>query len=143
MAEAIARAEIRRGGIVGVKVWSRGLAGGGGMETADYAVSALRKLGLRLARRPSLSLTLEDLEAADLVLTMTSGQKERLAADWPVSLNKAFVISEFSGTGRGDVRDPMGCPEEEYDECASRLKDEITKMVPKLRRTLSRRRPKR
>lgn len=137
MAEAIARAELERRRISGVEARSRGLAGGGGMETPAYATSAVSKLGVRLARRPSQSLTAEDLEAADLVLTMTSGQKRRLAAEWPGSLAKAFVISEFSGTGRGDVEDPLGGSQGVYDVCAERLRDEITRMMPKLLRALS------
>lgn len=137
MAEAIARAELARHGITGVKVWSRGLAAGG-TETAAYAVSALARLGVRLAKRPSQSLTAQDLEAADLVLTMTSGQKRRIAADWPGSRDKTSVLSEFSRSGRGDIEDPMGGSEHAYDVCASALRDEMELAIPKVGGALAR-----
>jgi protein-tyrosine phosphatase len=143
MAEAIAKAELKRRHVAGVRVWSRGLAGAGWVETAKYAVEALGRLGIELPRRPSQVLTEKDLEAADLVLTMTSAQRERVAADWPDVCKNTFVISDFSGTLRGDVPDPVGRSEEDYDRCAERLKDEIVALVPKLRRTLRRRRPER
>jgi protein-tyrosine-phosphatase len=135
MAEALARAELARRRIEGARVFSRGLAGGGA-ETTSGAVDALAKMGIDLARRRSQALTAQDLEAADLVLTMTSGQVRSLAAAWPSLQAKLHTISEFSGSGRGDIADPIGGSQTDYDQCAAALRGEIAAMIPRLRRAL-------
>jgi protein-tyrosine-phosphatase len=70
---------------------------------------------------------------------MTLSQKERIGDRWPGTLDKTFVVSEFSGSGRGGIQDPIGGSERVYSGCARQLVAEIRKILPRLRRLKERR----
>ena len=140
MAEAILRRELRRAGIAGVKVSSAGLIADRAAQTAVHAVSALGKLGIRARPKRARPLGRQIVDEADLILAMTGDQRERLAKAWPGSEDKTVVMSEFSGSGGGEIADPIGGPLEAYVECAGRLLAEAKMVVPRLGTMLKRRR---
>ena len=139
MAEALMRAELEARGLDGVKVSSAGIAADGTSATTASALAVLAKLGVKARSRRSRLLAEGDLAAADLVLTMTDLQKQRIALEHPWALAKTFVMPEFSGSRRAEISDPIGGLEREYLDCALALRAEAKRMVPGIRRILRRR----
>jgi protein-tyrosine-phosphatase len=144
MAEAILKAELAgeqaAGDLAAVRVSSAGLDASPREVVSGEAVGAIKRLGLEMERRGARRLTGETLRRADLVLTMTHSQKERIGERWPDTLEKTFVLSEFSGSGRGGIQDPIGGSERVYSGCARQLAAEVKKLVPCLRSRLKQRR---
>ena len=143
MAEAILKAELAGEQAAGddalVRVSSAGLDTGPRDAVSKEAVAAIKRLGLKMERRSARRLTVEQIRRADLVLTMTHSQKERIGDRWPGALEKTFVVSEFSGSGRSGIQDPIGGSERVYSGCARQLVAEIRKLLPHLRRLKERR----
>ena len=123
-----------------MKVSSAGLYADGAAQTAAHAIGALAGLGIRSRPKRATPLKRKTVEAADLILAMTGDQRERLAGIWPGLEGKTVVISEFSGSGAGEITDPIGGPLEDYVECAARLLAEAKLIAPRLGTILERRR---
>ncbi|HVP57435.1 MAG TPA: low molecular weight protein arginine phosphatase [bacterium] len=144
MAEAILKAELAAGRraaeFAGVRVVSAGLDVIPGDKVSREAVRAVKLLGLTMARRGARRLADDRVSSADLVLTMTPSQRERIIAQWPGAEEKTFVLSEFSGSDRGGIEDPLGGSDRVYSDCARRLASEIKRLLPRLSRRLRERR---
>jgi protein-tyrosine-phosphatase len=140
LAETILKAELARREIGNVTVSSAGTDAGAGTGVSRYAVAAAKRMGLVLRGRRARALTRGRTVSADLILTMTEAQRQTVTDLWPEAAGRTFVISEFSGTHRGDVRDPVGGSEQVYLDCAQVLAGEVRKMMPRLRGILRQRR---
>ena len=144
MAEVMLRAALAEAreteGSVEVKVASAGTDASPGERVSEQAIAALERLGLPASGRRARRLTDRRVRAADLVLTMTEAQKHRICERWPEARAKTFVISEFSGSDRPGIQDPIGGSERVYGACARELRGEITRLVPRLARRLKERR---
>jgi protein-tyrosine-phosphatase len=136
LAEAITKAEIRRRAIKNLNVSSAGTGAVGGLRASDNAKKVARRLGLSLARFRARPLTRARVRRADLILTMNLLQKEEVTNRWPDVAGKVFVISEFSGSSRRQISDPVGGTESVYLRCARALSDEVRRMLPRIRRRL-------
>jgi protein-tyrosine-phosphatase len=140
MAEAIAKAEIARLGIHGVRVSSAGLDAVASSRTSGNARLAAESLGAEFAPRAARPLTRLRLARADLVLAMTESQKLRIAETWPGAREKTWTLAEFAGSGGRGIADPVGGDRQAYLACALELRREIRKALPRLRRILEERR---
>ncbi|MFZ1946554.1 MAG: low molecular weight protein arginine phosphatase [bacterium] len=140
MAEAIARAEIERARLEGVRVSSAGLQAIASTRTSRNALAATAELGAKLKARAARPLTRLRVARADLVLTMTEAQKLRITALWPLAREKIWTLAEFSGSGRAGIDDPAGGDLDVYMACALQLRGEVRKAMPRLRRILNQRR---
>ncbi len=109
--------------------FSRGLYAEGGSASIN-AIKAMEKLGIDISHHNSTQLTKEDLENADLVLTMTKGHKGAILSVFPGE-DKVFTIGEYAGGY--DVIDPYGGSEEVYEACAEELYSYIERIVEKLK----------
>jgi protein-tyrosine-phosphatase len=143
LAEVMMKARLKQANIADVNVSSAGTAAFEGAHAAADARAVARRMGLRLGGFRSHPLTQLRIRRADLVLTMTAYQKRMITERWPEAARKTFVISELSGSGRGAITDPIGKSETVYERCAADLADEITRLVPKVRRMLKARGRKR
>jgi len=140
LAEVMLKSDLRKAGIKKVNVSSAGTgAFEGGRASSGSAITA-KRMGLTLARFRSKPLTQTRVRRADLILTMTDSQKREIQARWPEDSDKVFTLSEYSGTGEGDVRDPVGGPLSAYYRCGDRLLAEIKRLIPRLSKAV---RPKR
>lgn len=104
MAEAILRSKA----IEGVTVRSAGVSAADGLPIATNAKTLIE--GADMPYTPvSNAVTEEDLEWADLVLTMTMSHKAMLLHSFPEMEAKTFTLKEFAAPGEfGDVHDPYG-----------------------------------
>ena len=133
MAGAIAGSllESRQDGHWDIEFVSAGVAALAGQPASREAVIVLAEMGIDLGRHRAALLTTEAVRQADLVLTMTAGQRQHVKKIVSSQAHKIFTLSEYAGTGE-DITDPIGQPLEAYRSCARRLKDLIGRVLDRL-----------
>ena len=121
MAEAIALATLRRsrglGVANGVRIGSCGVFAGAGSHATPEAVSAVARLGADLSGHRSQPITQALIDSATSIWCMTSGHAERVIAMDPTARDRVELLDP-SGA---DIDDPIGGPQELYDQVARRL----------------------
>jgi protein-tyrosine-phosphatase len=70
------------------------------------------------------------IEEADLILTMTREQKERIR-QFQETRGEVYTLKEFIGE-KGDIADPEGYEESLYAECKEEIKSCLKKITPKI-----------
>ena len=68
----------------------------------------------------SRPLTMELVNAADLIIGMTKDHKSVLLRQFPFEESKIKTISEWGGQD-GDVTDPYGSDQTVYNQCAEQI----------------------
>ncbi|HEY8449556.1 MAG TPA: L-threonylcarbamoyladenylate synthase [Bacillota bacterium] len=132
MAAALLRLAAARAGVP-VEVRSAGLAAVDGQEAAPEAVQVLAARGVSLEGHRARRISGDDVAWAELILTMTQGHKQALAAAHPGAVPKLFTLAEFAGS-TGDVADPIGRGLEAYRACADQLAQYLERVVDRLRK---------
>lgn len=131
-----------------IQIASAGLYAYPGSPASPEAVDVMRGYGVDLSTHLSHGVQREELLAAEIVLTMTTGQKAQLVAEFPEVKDKVFVLREFiaeklkkeaigegSDRDRGrdktnyDLPDPFGQNLEVYRRCAALLNEELEALV--------------
>lgn len=142
LAEALMRQELAKRKIEDVSVSSAGVAAVDGLRAAANSMTAARELGASLTRFKSRRLTARRVALADLILTMEKKHMESIVERWPGARGKVHVLSEYSGSKRRGIADPVGGPLQSYRDCGLALQDEIERIVPKIGKLISGRRKK-
>lgn len=128
MAEALLKRKADETGLNDkVSISSAGLAAGGVFPASQGAHSVMRDRGLDLSGHRSHQLTPQDIERADVILTMTRGHKQSILAFFPEAKDKVFTLPEYAGVN-SDVADPYGGDIRIYKSCA----DQIAQLVDKI-----------
>lgn len=119
-----------------VEVDSAGLHSLEGEPATPHTLQVLSELGYDASAHKSKRLTPEDINGADLVLTMTRAHKEAVLDMVPAAADKVFTLREYvaSATGRGmpakeDIDDPAGGDEQVYRMCRDEINDEVQALV--------------
>ena len=108
MAEALISDKARRSGMEGrIEITSAGIMAGGCFPASAGAHAAMAQRGINLGSHLSRQLTVSDIAASDLILTMTASHKRAVLAISPEARDKVFTLAEFAGEGT-DVADPFG-----------------------------------
>lgn len=125
MAEAIARSVLHRtsdeGAGSGVRVESAGVFAGGGSHATPEAVNAVAKLGADLSEHRSQPITQELIDSASSIWCMTAAHADRVIALDPTARDRVELLDP---NGR-DIDDPIGGPQQLYDQVAQRLESII------------------
>lgn len=100
----------------------------------SYLVALERDLDLSTHR--ARMLTVEEVQRADLILTMTGAHASRVADLGGAS--KVATMSEYAGLENGDVPDPFGGDVEAYRAVADTMAGLIEAIVARLRLDASR-----
>lgn len=128
MAEAILRSKAG----VGLDVRSAGVSGVDGMPISANAKTLIEAADLPYTA-VSRAVTEEDLQWADLILTMTNSHKAILLHSFPEMKSKTFTLKEYvMPGGNGDVHDPYGGDLGTYRTTFSELEDLIELLMKKL-----------
>lgn len=123
MAEAIWRAMGGQAESCGISAWT-------GLSATEAAARAVTRWGANLAEHRARDL--HDVgEEPDWVLVMTRAQRDAVVRDKPQWQGKTFLLTEFVGES-GDIRDPLGADQENYQSVA----DEIHRLLEKLQERL-------
>lgn len=110
--------------------FSRGLYAEGG-AASENAIRAMEKMGIDISSHLSKQLTRDDVEEADLVLTMTKNHKTAILSVMPEAKEKVFTLGEYADGD--DVSDPFGKNAEAYEQCAEQLRIYIERTIEKIK----------
>jgi protein-tyrosine-phosphatase len=97
----------------------------------------LNKKGIDLGPHSSRSVSRELLQQFNLILTMESGHKEALRAEFPDLSSRVYLLSEMIGEVR-DIRDPVGGSKKLYEDCLFDIELILTKGFSKVVQLASR-----
>lgn len=107
---------------------SAGLMAEDGAAASDNAITAMKQMCIDITGHRAHQIENSDIIQADIILTMTTGQKmiiNQLAPD------KTYTLCEFAGS-EGDIPDPYGGDIEEYQETAQAIYDVMVDAAEKL-----------
>ncbi|HOQ17648.1 MAG: low molecular weight protein arginine phosphatase [Epulopiscium sp.] len=130
MAEALAKDEAQKNSL-DLDIRSRGIAVFFPSHASPHAIEAMKDYGIDLSRHISKGIEEEDIQNADIILTMTNAHKRALQDRFPEVHGKIFTLKEFVGES-GDIEDPFGGSLELYKNCAKTLSELIKKLMIKL-----------
>jgi protein-tyrosine-phosphatase len=106
------------------RVRSAGTWAVAGAPASTPAVQVMDERGVEIGDHRTHDLIAEDVESADLILTMTEGHAQAVRRSWPQHERKVHLLSEMVGR-RYDIEDPYGSSIEVYRACA----DEIEALI--------------
>jgi protein-tyrosine phosphatase len=110
---------------------SAGIYAAMGDPATPETLAVLKELGIDASAHRSQFISWELLDWADVVLTMTVGQKEHLLSLAPELQGKVFTLTEFVGAN-GEVPDPYGTMRAAYRKVRDQLAELVAKLVKKL-----------
>lgn len=111
-----------------VLIDSAGVFAGIGERATDEAVKAMAKRGIDLSGHRTKPLTDELIDMADVILVMTGAHKQLIES---MAKGKVFTLLEYAGD-EGDIPDPFGGDDEEYEETAQAIYDALVDIAEKL-----------
>ena len=115
-----------------IHVSSAGLAAVPGAPASDNACAAVASLGLSLVSHKATALSMNMIEAADLVFTMTRQHRDAILRALPTAGRKVFTLAEYV-EAEEEVTDPYGGDLSSYQNCLLLLKKNIDKAWPMIR----------
>lgn len=121
MAEGLIRQRVAAAGSDGlVRVASAGTWAQDGLPATPTAVAVMAEQGIDIGPHRSREVTAGMLADADLILVMTRGHAESLAAEFPEAAGRILLFSALGG-GAHDIADPVGQPAADYRRTAAEL----------------------
>jgi glycine hydroxymethyltransferase len=114
------------------KVISAGVGAVEGLPPSEYAVKALRELGLDISRQRSRMLTADVVNQADYIFGMTHSHVDAITMLYPQAAEKTFLLREFDETldsYENDISDPIGGSYEVYRACRDQIEQGIVSML--------------
>ncbi|MBQ9369755.1 MAG: low molecular weight protein arginine phosphatase [Clostridia bacterium] len=130
MAECVLEYLLKKEGIKGIEVESRGVVANVGAPISENARKALTEKNIPIKKHKATQMKTEEIFSADLVICMTERHKMRLGR-----LPRVFTLHQL--TGCGDIVDPYGGDEEVYRKCLDEIIAAVTKLIPILKRQLA------
>lgn len=130
LAEVIAKAIFAEKG-VDAQVISRGLAAETHSPASYNSRKCAEEMGLSLEDFTSNQITYEDIEWADIIITMTKMHKEYLQGICDEKGVEIYTLAEAAGEYI-DVSDPFGGDIDAYRACAEQIYDYVNKIALKL-----------
>jgi protein-tyrosine phosphatase len=114
---------------------SAGIAAINGMPASENSIYVMKEhWGIHLDLHRSRSVTVEDIDNAFLILTMTRHHKDALIRAFPHYRSKIHTLKEYVTEGKGtDITDPFGMSEDVYRKCAAEIKAAVDMLAEKFR----------
>ena len=124
MAQALFERKVAEGKL-SIEVDSRGTSVYSDEVINPKAIEALSTVGINGFEHTAQSLTKEDIDDADVILTMTQQQKYSITKIYPNYKYKVFTLAEYATDSKDDISDPYGKSQIFYNFCVA----EIGKLV--------------
>jgi len=127
IAEGLMKRMVSQRGIVGLEVISAGISASYGREPDPLAVLAMNEEDVDISSHRSQPLTLDLVQEADLILTMTESHRSYILSRMPQIRSKVFLLKEFAGIddGNPNINDPCGSFLGNYLSCAGEIKQAL------------------
>lgn len=129
MAEGILDKLLAEGKIKDVNVLSAGIHPSDGAMPTKEAMQVMKKMGIDISNHRAMHIGRDLIQKADLILVLEKKHKEEIFEFEPSAERKIFLISEFAGDGESDIEDPIGQGLKEYEMCAEKIKNMLTKSL--------------
>ncbi len=110
---------------------SAGITAVSGQNMNEMADSVLADRGISADGHKSTRLSSQQIEEADLILTMTRRQARRISQNYPCAEDYVFTLGEFSGVDK-EVPDPFGGSRELYQKTLQELEKMIVRASERL-----------
>jgi len=107
-----------------ITVDTAGTFAGEGEPASTQSVSVMNDYGIDLSPHKSSRLTREKIDAADLIIAMTSSHRQHIGSMSPPALKKTRTLLEFI-QNNGNISDPFGGTEKIYSDCFSEMKEAL------------------
>ena len=124
MAECMLKARLERLGIGGIEVRSAGLYAMDGAPASLGARRAMRRRGLSLEGHAARTFDPEEARGA-LIVGMTQSHVDSIRQGFGL---RAVTLGRLAG-GMGDIADPFGGQDAEYERAASQIERAIEAIV--------------
>ncbi|MFL0245888.1 low molecular weight protein arginine phosphatase [Candidatus Clostridium stratigraminis] len=116
-----------------VKASSAGLSIEKNSIASIYSAQLVKEnLSLDISKRLAIQLTLEMLDNAGLILTMTTNIKNIITSRFPKLKDKVFSLNEYVGM-KGDIVDPYGGDFPIYSKTYNALNNSILLLLDKIK----------
>ncbi|MGQ9660763.1 MAG: L-threonylcarbamoyladenylate synthase [Kiritimatiellia bacterium] len=112
---------------------SAGILAGTGLPPSEAAVTVMSEIGIDLSSHRSRPFTHELANAAELIVVMTSSQREQIRALFPDAGGKVRLLKSFGTASEGDIDDPIGLPVEVYRAVRNEINASLDTLVADLR----------
>lgn len=119
MARAIAQ-KIFSDREINTSVSSAGIYAFQGSRASENSIMALEEIGIDLYKHIVVQLDEDLINKNDIVLTMTSEQRDSIISDYPKCKEKIFTLGEYTKTNE-EILDPFGESTDVYRECREQL----------------------
>jgi protein-tyrosine phosphatase len=112
-----------------VSIESAGTMGEVGLDMEPGAVKALAARGLKGLSHSARQLDEGMLSRADVVYALTGRHRDWISSHFPAHAAKVSVLREAAGLPDGDVADPYGLSDDEYETCAARIEEALKILI--------------
>jgi glycine hydroxymethyltransferase len=122
------------------RVLSAGVGAVDGLPPSEFAVRALKELGIDIAKQRSRMLTADLVNQADYIFGMTHSHVDAITLLYPHAAEKTFLLREFDETlesYENDISDPIGGSYEVYLNCRDQIEQGIASMLKFIEQTAS------
>lgn len=112
-----------------VNIHSAGIFADKGSPASLNALKALKERGIDISGHRSKPISDIDLDAFDLILTMTGSHKKWLLQNFKHLNHKIFTLKEYNNENKGDILDPFGGDLTEYRACAKEIEENMDNLI--------------
>ena len=112
---------------MGYKVGSAGVMDMTGLPASVEAVAACAAKGIDISAHRSRALSRELVEESDFIFAMCLSHRERVVTLSPEAASRCVLLAEGK-----DIADPIGQPQQVYNECAEQIESAVRKIVGEL-----------
>jgi protein-tyrosine phosphatase len=114
-------------GKIGYKVNSAGIIGSVGFPASPEAVTACAAMGVDIRAHKSRALSKELIEESDIIFAMERIHRDRIIALDSKASEKCWLLAGNTG-----IPDPIGHPQEFYNNCAKLIERAVQKRIGEL-----------
>ena len=121
------RCDVDNLGQMGYKVCSAGTMGLSGVLVSAESVAACAARKVEIKGHKSSAVTEQLIEEADYIYVMSRSHLEQIVELSGRAAEKCVLLSEGK-----DIPDPIGQPQQVYDDCANMIEEAVKKTVSEL-----------
>ena len=133
MAEAYFRDLCQTGDKCDVKIHSAGTYADTGSGAAQNSIDVMKHYNINLAEHKSSMLTMEKVDAADMIICMSESHRQQILAIF-VNVNNidnksSLLLEHLSDNSGGNVADPFGGSFQTYLNCFNEMKPALENIL--------------
>lgn len=132
MAMGLAQKEFKKRGQA-IEFFSRGLAVFAPSGVTENTFTVMQQYNIDLSEHQAHQIQQEDVEVADLVLTMTNQHKAIIIDIYPEWAYKIFTLKEYVEDEDLDIVDPFGGDQTVYEMSAKEIHEKVIQLTKKLK----------